>query len=407
MVSSHRRRLRPLTTPSCQDKAGLRDGLLQFILHAGGSLAPFAANKLAAVCSNIARLDWPQRQPNFLNVIEAALRSPATRPGALLVLSVALEQFEAVAPDFPGRDSGQVLWSRAEELQSLLSPVVPGVLAALTSALQGREREEDVLGALHTVLGGSRGGSHGSTLKQAAAGPGVGPLLDALFRLADPGRPSTSLPALRCLSLLADAALPRATAEPLQGLFLGGLTALCDRAGEGASEGWWLAASRLLALFLRRHLAAIGANEAMRPSLDALLQRSAALTFSSRDLTRVLVASEVWRAVCEALSTQQDEAWEATDPKAAEGAFFALAERLRGGLMNISDELMKGMMLGGGQGGAGGLSAASMDRGGGSGAAMEEALEEVSVASRLEAEGLENEEADGAGPEGDDNDSGR
>ena len=286
------------------------------MLKDGGSgrLPPFAANKLAAVCANMARLDWPERYPSFLQHLEAGLGSPETRPGALLILSVAVEQFEAVAPDAPSREPGAVLWSRAEELQHLLEPVYPGLLGALASALQAEAEAgargicqeasnsgpTTLLAAIAKVLGGSKG-SHSAVLKRAASGPGTESLLSALFQFATPRvqdlHPETpvAVAALGCLGILADAALPPSALGPLVGALLRHLAALVEEAqriqvekshGRGAGlEGrsaWWLAVSRLLSTLIHRHAAAMlfdSSLSAHRPMLESVLGQMAALTF--------------------------------------------------------------------------------------------------------------------------------
>eukprot|EP00192_Tetraselmis_astigmatica_P000450 CAMPEP_0117662622 /NCGR_PEP_ID=MMETSP0804-20121206/8149_1 /TAXON_ID=1074897 /ORGANISM="Tetraselmis astigmatica, Strain CCMP880" /LENGTH=1189 /DNA_ID=CAMNT_0005469529 /DNA_START=242 /DNA_END=3811 /DNA_ORIENTATION=+ len=380
-----------------EEKAGLRDVLLHFLLHFTPRLPPFVANKLATVSANVARLDWPHKQPDFLSQLEASLGAPDTRPGALLVLSTSLEQFEAVSPNHPGRDTGQVLWARAQELQVLLEPVYPGVLASLTRTLReeaasghGGGHSMATLAALQKILGAFKG-NHSLALKRAVCGPDAEALFDTLFLVAvcDPGIAEedggAAIAALDSLALLADVAVPAAMAEPLVQHMVRNLQVLCNAATQAAVRGtlgpqWWLASAKLISVFLKRHMGGMGS---LQP-LDGLLHMVAALTFAVRSPQHVLVTSEVWRTIGDVLSTEQDLFWEMADPEAAREQWCSKVAGLRSGLAGVIDILLQGAagVQNDSSRPAPCVSELSCEEG--TGAELEEALQAVSVAETPE-----------------------
>mmetsp|Transcript_11303 Transcript_11303/g.28516 ORF Transcript_11303/g.28516 Transcript_11303/m.28516 type:complete len:892 (+) Transcript_11303:518-3193(+) len=384
-----------------RDRAGLRAGLLHFLLHHTTALPAFVANKLAMVCANIARLDWPQRQPQFLHDLEGSLQQRHTRPGALLVLSVAMEQMEAVFPDQPTRDVGQVLWARGQELQERLAPMYPGVLGALCGALRDELRPGAdaqalaTLEALKRILSGTKG-NHGPALQVAASGPCMEELLATLAHIAtvpqgvagaDRGE---AVQALECLALVAGAGVPPAAAGALIHLLLTHLQAICAAAvavgADSMSEEWWLGAVRLAATFLKRHLSGVDRHPELRQTLDALLQTLASLTFASRTARHVAVSCEVWRSISDVLSEQQDALWEAADPDAAQASWSQHVAPLREGLLSIVDTMLEGMKYAAPSAPGRAPAAAELDTSRGSGAELEDAVEAASVGAAASAE---------------------
>ena len=110
------------------EKCEKRLSVWNYLLTSNQSMPQFVRNKTAKLLVTIARIDWPNSYPDFMQNTLDLLQSKRTMSLALVLLKTTLEELSQPRDD--------VCAQRKAELNKLLEAEMPNILSSLTNLME-------------------------------------------------------------------------------------------------------------------------------------------------------------------------------------------------------------------------------------------------------------------------------
>ncbi|XP_054164812.1 exportin-6-A-like [Oppia nitens] len=110
------------------EKSGRRHSIWNYLLSSNHSTPQYVRNKAAKLLVTIARIDWPNSYPDYMQNVLDLMQSKQNTSLALLLLNITIEEFSQTRDDVSAQ--------RKCELNKLLVSEIPHILHSLTNLME-------------------------------------------------------------------------------------------------------------------------------------------------------------------------------------------------------------------------------------------------------------------------------